>query len=134
MHRFRRNFTAIAILYQVDMNNFNGSNSISEGAAEQLVGHIAILDAFGLILLTLIIKLQVDDMIDMAGGIHMIVSCIGSRCETSLGTKLLFIGRKSEGSKRERALNRSYVVRRFFRSDLNSILLQFKWPAEQLTS
>ena len=39
----------------------------------------------------------------VAGGIHMIVSCIGSRCETSLGTKLLFIGRKSEGSKRESA-------------------------------
>ena len=40
---------------------------------------------------------------DQAGGIHMIASCVGSRCETSLGTKFLFIGRKSEGSKRESA-------------------------------
>ena len=32
-----------------------------------------------------------------AGGIRAIVSYIGRGCETSLGTKLLLIGRKSEG-------------------------------------
>ena len=47
----------------------------------------------------------------------MIARCIGSRCETSLGTKLLFIEENRRDPK-ERALNRSYVVRRFFRSDL----------------
>ena len=66
----------------------------------------------------------------------------GSTCSqvvSEVGAKHLSVRNfsSSEENRRdpkERALNRSYVVRRFFRSDLNSILLRFKWSAEQLTS
>ena len=65
--------------------------------------------------------------------------CLSSQVVSEVGAKHLSVRNLSSSEEnrrdpKERALNRSYVVRRFFRSDLNSILLRFKWPAEQLTS